>query len=296
VANYGPLVVVFDELFGADERLRGEARSIGDAAADLAVDVSGLPPEAKPIVAAVRGLRGRLDRAERKLTSAASMLGQLGTAAKGVDLGWFWNAVKGNVVPPGNPGPLGVWPWILGRFAFGAGAGLTGLQARYGTPFWVKDGPEWRVFGSGPRLNPQLQRLASRLNGPLLWGGAALTAAGSFSRRMGEGASAPEAVGGAAGETGTVVGCATAGARAGAAAPVPHPLAKAALVLGGGLVGGAACSAPGRWVGDRFSDGVGWLGDRAGEGADWVGDRVDDGADWVEDNVDITPWDGAAPW
>lgn len=274
MTGYGPLVFVFDELFGTDERLRGEARRVGGAGEDLKIDVSGLPPEAKPVVAAVAGLRGRLDRAERGLTSAAAMLGQLGIAARGVDLSWLWNGLKGNVVPPGDPGPLGLLPWALGRLGFAANAGLTGLRARYGTPFWVTDGPQWRTFGSGPRLHPQLRSLADRAAGPVKWGGLGLTAAGAFSRRLGEGADVPQATGGAAAESGTMFGCASAGARAGAAAPIPHPLGKAAAVLGGGLVGGAACSAPGKWVGDRVSDGVGW----------------------VEDNVDITPWDGAMPW
>ena len=67
----------------------------------------------------------------------------------------------------------------------------------------------------------------------------------SLSRRLRNGQTVPGAVAGAAGETGTAMAC----ARAGAAVPVPHLGAKVALGIGAGV----ACSPVGRAVGDGFA-------------------------------------------
>ncbi|MGH3663452.1 MAG: hypothetical protein ACRDT8_21135 [Micromonosporaceae bacterium] len=272
----GVLVFAFAELFGADQNLRSQARAVGEAAADLNVDVGGLPPETASVLAGLHGLRGRLQSAQDALIAAGAELGSLGADAQRVDAGWLglmWQTLRATVIPPGDPGPLGPTPWWVQRLGLGGGALMTFLRTRYGTPLWVTEGPKWRTYGSGPRLHPQLQRLADKLDGPLKWGGFAAGAAGAFSRRLDQGASVPEATGGAVGESGTMFACATGAARGAMAAPIPHPLAKGGAVLGAGIIGGAACSGPGRWVGDRFSDGV----------------------EFIEDNVDITPWDGAVP-
>jgi hypothetical protein len=270
-------VFVFDELFGADQDLRAQARQVREAADGLVVRVGGLPPEAQSIVAGLGGLRGRLERAADQLAAAGSAIGQVRADVMRADApGWLpqiRDAFRGNVLPPGGYGPLGPFPWLAGRMAWATGAGATFLKHRYGYP-WADDGRHWRVNGSGPRLHPQLRGPVDAAAKVGKVGGAGATFASALSRRLKEGSSVPKAAAGAAGETGSVLGCAAAGARAGAAVPIPHPVAKGALVVGGGVVGGAACSAPGKWVGDRVSDGVGAVGKGVGAAGKFVKDKL----------------------
>jgi hypothetical protein len=142
---------------------------------------------------------------------------------------------------------------VFGRLAFLNNSAGTLLRHRYGYP-WVKEGDHWRVNGSGPRLHPRLRTWADRAAKAGKVAGPAGIAANALNNRLRDGVSLPKASAGAVGESATVFACATAGAKAGAAVPVPHPLAKGALAVGGGVVGGAACSGPGKWVGDKFSD------------------------------------------
>lgn len=256
---FGPRIFVFDELFTADQTLRGRARAVREAAGDLTVPPGRLPPEAQSVLSSLGALRGRLERAADALVEAASTLGQVGVAAQRADapglLDPFWASLRGNVLPPGEHGPLGPYPWVFGRVTFLTSAATTMLRHRYGYS-WVKDGDHWRVNGSGPRLHPRLRTLADRASKAAKVGGPAATAVNSLNNRLRDGASLPKAAAGTVGESATVLGCASAGAKLGAAAPVPHPLAKAGLVIGGGVVGGAACSGPGKWVGDKVSDGA----------------------------------------
>jgi hypothetical protein len=274
-AGAAPLVFAFDELSEADQRLRAQARSLGEAADGLVVRVGGLPPEAQSIVAGLGGLKARLERAADQLFAAASAFGQVAADASRADTsGWLpqmWDGFRGTVLPPGGYGPLGPFPWMAGRLAFGAGAGATALRYRNGYP-WAPAGENWRVNGSGPRLHPMLRGPVDRLAKAAKVGGLATGFASSFSQRLKGGSSVPEAAGGAAAEAGTMFGCATAAARGAAAVPIPHPAVKAGVVVGAGVVGGAACSAPGRWVGDRASDAAG----RIANGAERVGELVAD--------------------
>jgi hypothetical protein len=261
--SYGLRVFYFDELLGADEGLRRQARTLTEAAGDLAIDLPGLPPEGQAAVAGLAGLSARLEAAARELLAAATALGQAGADAQLADAaGWLvdlWQGLRGKAIP--ETGPLGFAPWVFGALAGGLGAAARLVRHRYGYP-WVKHGHKWRINGSGPRLHPLMRPWAERAATAGKAGGAAATFAIALNRRLREGASVPRAVGGATGESGTVLACAGAGVRAGAAAPIPHPLAKGAVVVGGGIVGGAACTGPGRWVGDKAS---------------WVGGKVSDG-------------------
>jgi len=261
--SYGLRVFVFDELLGADEDLRRQARTLNEAAGDLAIDVPGLPPEARSAVAGLPGLAARLEGAARELLAAAADLGQAGVDARHADAaGWLldlWQALRSKATPQG--GPLGLAPWVFGALAGAVSAAAKLARHQYGYP-WVKDGHKWRLNGSGPRLHPLLRPWAERAATAGKAGGAAATFALALNRRLREGASVPRAVGGATGESGTVLACAGAGARAGLAAPIPHPLAKGAVVVGGGIVGGAACTGPGRWVGDKAS----WVGGTVADG------------------------------
>ncbi|MFB9545388.1 hypothetical protein [Micromonospora sagamiensis] len=256
---FGPRIFVFDELFTADQTLRGQARAVREAAGDLTVPAGDLPPEARSVLSGLGALRGRLERAADALTEAATTLGQIGAAAQRADsAGWlagFGASLRSNVLPPGAHGPLGPYPWVFGRLTSLNSAAGTMLRHRYGYP-WVKDGDHWRVNGSGPRLHPRLRTWADRASKAGKVAGPAAIAANSLNNRLRDGASLPKASAGAVGESATVFGCATAGAKLGAAAPVPHPLAKGALAVGGGVVGGAACSGPGKWVGDKVSGGA----------------------------------------
>jgi hypothetical protein len=81
----GPSIFVFDELFEADQELRRHARTVDEAAYGLTVPAAGLPPEAQPIVAGVRALRGTLERAAEGLTSAAAAFGQAEADARRAD-------------------------------------------------------------------------------------------------------------------------------------------------------------------------------------------------------------------
>jgi len=267
---FGTRIFVFDELFAADQSLRGQARAVLTAAGELTLPSAGLPPEARSAVAGLAGLRGRLERAADALTEAAIALGQTGAAAQRADsAGWldsFGTSMRDNLLPPGGYGPLGIAPWLFGRLGFLVDGGSTLLRHRYGYP-WVKDGNHWRVNGSGPRLHPLLRPWADRAAKAGRLAGPAAVAGMSLNERLKNGASVPKAAAGAVGETATVFGCATAGAKAGAAVPIPHPIAKGALVVGGGVVGGAACSGPGKWVGDKVSDGASHVADKVGDGA-----------------------------
>jgi hypothetical protein len=81
----GPLVFDINELFDTDQGLRRQARTVQEAAADLVVDASGLPPDAQAVVASLGRLRGQLDCAVRDLTDAAADFGGTGSAAKKAD-------------------------------------------------------------------------------------------------------------------------------------------------------------------------------------------------------------------
>lgn len=278
--GFGLRIFVFGELFDADQRLRRQARSVSEAADDLNVSVGGLPPEAESVVAGLRGLRGQLDRAAHTLVAAAGTIGRVGAGAARADAGnWpslMWEALQRNVLPPDDPGPFGELPWWLGRVAFGTGAGVQLARARAGHRPWVKHGSKYPLYGSryvAPARRSLIDR-AARLGKV---GGAGGVFAGSLSRRLNEGAGAPRAAGGAVGESATVLGCATTGAKIGLRAPIPHPAGKAAAAVGGGVAGGVACSGPGRWVGDRASDAVDEIGEGAGKVVDGAGTVVDAG-------------------
>ncbi|MEU8386030.1 hypothetical protein, partial [Streptosporangium sp. NPDC048865] len=208
--------------------------------------------------------RGRLERAADAMVAAAGLFGQTEAAAKKADtpgmMAAFGTSLKENVVPPGEHGPLGPYTWMFGRLTFLNGALGTTLRHRYGYPH-AKDGKHWRVNGSGPRLHPQLRTWADRAAKAGKVAGPLGLYAHTLNNRLRDGASVPKATAAAAGESATVFACATAGAKAGAAVPIPHPMAKGALVVVGGLGGGAACSGPGKWVGDRVADGAGKVGD-----------------------------------
>lgn len=160
----------------------------------------------------------------------------------------MWKAFKGNVVPPGDWGPLGHWPWAVGRGAAAGGAGLT-LFRHLRERKWAAEKP-WRIPGTGPYAAPSPGSLIDRAAKAFKGIGTAAGVLDSVTKRKQAGASTAEAVAGAAAENTTTTGCATAGARAGAAAPIPHPVGKGLAAAGGGLVGGAVCSPVGKAVGD----------------------------------------------
>ncbi|MGH3716662.1 MAG: hypothetical protein ACRDT4_24865 [Micromonosporaceae bacterium] len=286
--TYGVRRFVIDELLLFDDYLRTQARSVSGAATDLTVDVGGLPPDAQAVVDGLRGLSGLLERAEQAFLSGARSLGETAADALGVNrrgLELMWNALKGNVFPPGDPGPLGLGPWYAGRAAFAVGAGLTIFKTRNGHRYWVKApgavrpgsplmpgrGGAWPMF-SGRPVPPHIQRLIDRTARGLTIAGSAFTAASAFSRRLNEGASVHEAAGGAAGETATAFACARGGAALGMR--VPGLYTKAAATILGGVGGAVGCSPLGRAVGDLASD---------------VADTAVDGYN------DVTPWEGAVP-
>ncbi|MFF3853579.1 hypothetical protein [Micromonospora sp. NPDC002575] len=263
----GVRVFVFGELFDLDQRLRGQARALGEVAGDLHLDTGPLPPEAQAVVAGLKGLAGLLDRAADTLLAAATAFGQTGADASRADLldpfTPMLASLKGKVVPPGGYGPLGPYPWLGGQAAFLGGTAATMLRSHYGYRHWVKDGPKWPINGSGPRAHPEVRQAIDRTARIAKIGGLAASAAGSGSRRLKEGASVPEVAAGTAAETATVRACATAGAQLGVAAPIPHPLVKGGAIVAGGVIGGTACSGPARWVGDRASDAAGEVADVA---------------------------------
>src|SRR6478609_1394703 len=81
----GLRVFVFDELSTADEDLRAQGRRARAAAADLEVSTGGLPSEAAGALAALRGLRSRLERAADALTAAGRALGEVAADARHAD-------------------------------------------------------------------------------------------------------------------------------------------------------------------------------------------------------------------
>lgn len=283
MAAFGLRIFVFDELFTADQTLRDQARTVRDAAGDLTVPAGDLPPEAQSVLAGLGALRGRLERAADALVEAASTLGRIGAAAQRADspgpLKSFGMALRSNVLP-GETGPLGPYPWVFGRLVFLNDAATTMLRHRYGYPA-AKGGNHWRVYGSGPRLRPQLRTVADkaarmgRLANPLAIG------ASTLNSRLRAGGSAPRVAAGTVAESATVLGCASAGVKVGAAAPIPHPLAKGALVVGGGALGAAACSPVGKWVGDKASDGADAVVRGAGKVVSGAGKAVGDFAKGV---------------
>jgi hypothetical protein len=285
----GLMVIAVDELSAADQRLRAAVRGIDEATDELVVSTGDLPPEAVSIVAGLAGLRRQLESAARELRSAAGTFGAVAAEAAQADAGgWLtqaWGSLRGAVTPPGGYGPFGPIPWIGGRVTLASGASETVLKHLYGYP-WVSEGAQWRIFGS-PSLSPQWR-------GPVEWagkvgsvGGTALTFASDVSRRLDTGAPIPEAAAGGAAETATVWACATGGARLAAGLPIPNPAWKAGAVIGAGLVGGAACTGPGRWVGDRASDFAGGVVD----GAKKVGSGLGAAGGFVKKNVlDEIPW------
>ncbi|MER5643742.1 hypothetical protein [Streptosporangium sp. NPDC002524] len=275
MSRFNLRIFVFDELFSADQSLRGHARVVREAATDLTVPAGGLPPEAQAALNGLAALRGRLEHAADAMVAAAGSFGQTGAAARKADtpgvLAGFGRSLKENVVPPGEYGPLGPYTWMFGRLTFLQGALDKMLRHRYGYPH-AKDGRPWRVNGSGPRLHPRLRTWADRAAKAGKVAGPLGLYANSLNNRLRNGASVPRETAGAAGEAATVFACATVGAKAGAAVPIPHPAAKVGLAIGGGLVGGAACSRPGKWVGDRVADGA----DKVADGASKVGGFVKD--------------------
>jgi hypothetical protein len=270
------MVLAVDELAATDQRLRTAARRLDEAADDMVVDTGNLPPEAHSIVAGLPGLRNQVAAAARQARSAADTFGGLAADAAHADagdwLGLMWSSLRGAVVPSGGPGPLGEFPWLAGRVALAGGASETVLKHIYGYPH-VTEGTQWRIFGS-PSLSPQWR-------GPVEWagkvgnvGGTAVTFTGAFTRRLDHGSPAPQAVAGAAGETASIWACATGGARLAAGLPIPNPAWKAGAVIGGGLIGGAACTGPGRWVGDRASDFAGGVVNGAKKVGGFIKDHV----------------------
>ncbi|MBO0869076.1 MAG: hypothetical protein J2P15_10965 [Micromonosporaceae bacterium] len=283
----GLMVIAVDELSTADQQLRAQARRLEGAADDLVVSTGDLPPEAQSIVAGLPGLRNRVESAARQLRTAADTFGTVAAEAVLADGGGLFGTafggllmktltgLKGDVIPPGGYGPFGPVPWIAGRFTLVAGAADTIFSHRYGYP-WA-DGTHWRVYGTGPYLSPKWR-------GPVEWagkvgkyGGLGITLASTFSQRLNRGESVPQAAGGAGVETASMWACATAGARVANALPIPNPFVKGGAILIGGAGAGAACSTPGRWLGDRASA---------------IPGRVVDGAKIVGNDVKNTTLDG----
>ncbi|MFC4533077.1 hypothetical protein [Sphaerisporangium dianthi] len=256
-------IFVFDELFAADESLRGQARRVREAAADLTMQPGDLPPEAQQVLAGLPSLRGRLERAADALTAAAESFGETGTAAKKADrpgiVPAFGKALKENFAPPGEHGPLGPYTWLFGRLTAVNSTAIKLLRHRYGYPH-AQNGPPWRTLLAGPKLHPQLRTLVDRADKIGKVAGHAGRTVHAFNNRLRDGASVGKATAGALGESATVGACAMVGAKAGAAVPIPHPGVKLGLGIGGGIVGGAACSAPGKWVGDKVADVAGKAG------------------------------------
>jgi hypothetical protein len=189
--------------------------------------------------------------------AAAGAVGVLPPGRPWNPLSQMWDSFKNNVLPPDGYGPLGPWPWVGGRVAFGVGAGATAAGYRYGYPH--ADGKPWKVFGR-PNLHPQGRSLVDRAARAAKVGGTAATFLGSLSERLRNGGNVPKAAVGAAAETATVGACARGGAAVGGA------VADLPGAVGGGIIGGAACSPVGRWIGDRAAD--------AGEG---IVDSITDG-------------------
>lgn len=266
----GVIVIAVDELTVADQRLREQARRIEEAADDLVVSTGDLPPEAQSIVAGLPGLRTRLDAAARQIRSAADTFGSVAAEARNIDAGgWLaqaWNGLRGVVVPSDGSTPLGLAQWILGRVALGTGAAVTALKYAHGFP-WVKDGPQWRSLTAGPKLNPRWRGKVAKAGKVASVAGTALTFGGALEDRLHQGKPVSQAVTGAGGETASIWACATAGARIASGLPIPHPYARAAVVVGAGIVSGAGCSGPGKWVGDRAGDATDAIGRGIANGA-----------------------------
>jgi hypothetical protein len=175
----------------------------------------------------------------------------------------MWDSFKGNFLPPGKDyGPLGPLPWWGGRAFAGAGAAATAAHSRGGIP-WATD-RTWRVF-SKPSIHPEWRRLVDRAARASKLGGNATAFLGSLSQRLHDGRSGQSAAAGAAAETATVAGCARVGASAGVTFTPPHPAAKAAGAIAGGIGGAVVCSPVAKKAGDLVGDAV-----------DKVGGAVDD--------------------
>jgi len=201
---------------------------------------------------------GMLDNGPSSANVAeAASVGLMPAGAPWNPLTQMWDSFRDNFLPPGEYGPLDPWAWGAGRFFAGAGYGALAFKYRYGIP-WTTGGPTRRVF-SNPYIHPRYWNLVDRASTAAKRAGNLTTFLDSLSRRLRGGQSVPGAVAGAAGETGTAMAC----ARAGAAVPVPHLGAKIALGIGAGV----ACSPVGKVVGDGFAK----AGDNLWEGIKGIG-------------------------
>ena len=97
---FGPLVFVFEELFGADRVLRAQAHQVREAATGLAGGLGDLPPEAQSMIAGLATLSRRLDLAADDLAAAATVFGATGAEASRVD-GLHWMDIAKAVIAVG---------------------------------------------------------------------------------------------------------------------------------------------------------------------------------------------------